>query len=354
VVADTARRAAIATLVVVGIVVVVLGLWHVRIVIALLLVAFTIAAAMRPGVEWLARHRVPRSVGVLVHYVGLAVLVALFLWLVVPRAVTQVNNAIHGVPTSSAQLNKAAKNSTGIKHDILVGLQKRLENLPSASKLVHPAVTITLTAFEILVAIFFVLAAAAYWIFERDAAVNLVTSLVPRPKRKLVRDTWHLIDLKLGAYVRGQGVLVLFVGIVLSIGFMLVGEPYWILIGSFAGVVEIVPVIGPLAAGVLAVGVGFTQSWHTALWAGLVVLGVRQIEDYFIAPRVLGGAVGLSPLVVMVSVFAMGFLFGGASVPLAIPIVAVISTLIDVIVRHIDPATEEVPTVLFSAKDAEA
>jgi predicted PurR-regulated permease PerM len=267
--------------------------------------------------------------------------------------VTQVNNAIQGVPTSSAQLNRAAKHSTGIKHQILVGLQKRLKHLPSAGKLVHPALTITLTAFEILVAVFFVLAAAAYWVFERAAAMSLVTSMIPRPKRKKVRDTWILIDLKLGAYVRGQGILVLFVGIVLSLAFMLVGEPYWILVGSFAGVVEIIPVIGPLVAGVLAVGVGFTQSWHTALWAGLVVLGVRQLEDYLIAPRVLGNAVGLSPLVVMVSVFAMGFLFGGASVPLAIPIVAVISTLIDVIIRDVDPAAEEVPAVLFSAKDAE-
>jgi predicted PurR-regulated permease PerM len=336
-----------------GIVLLALALWHVRIVLALLLVAFTMAAAMRPGVEWLAHHRVPRSVGVLLHYLALAGLVALFLWLVVPRAVTQVNNAIQGVPTSSAQLNRAAEHSTGIKHQILVGLQKRLKHLPSAGKLVHPALTITLTAFEILVAVFFVLAAAAYWVFERAGAMNLVTSMIPRPKRKKVRDTWILIDLKLGAYVRGQGILVLFVGIVLSLAFMLVGEPYWILIGAFAGVVEIIPVIGPLVAGVLAVGVGFTQSWHTALWAGLVVLGVRQLEDYLIAPKVLGNAVGLSPLVVMVSVFAMGFLFGGASVPLAIPIVAVISTLIDVIIRDVDPAAEDVPAVLFTAKDAE-
>ncbi|MFN2629847.1 MAG: AI-2E family transporter [Gaiellaceae bacterium] len=336
-----------------GIVVLALALWQLRIVLALLLVAFTIAAAMRPGVEWLKGRGVPRAIGVLLHYLGLAALVALFLWFVVPRAVTQVNTALSGIPTTSSGLSHAASHSTGIKHQILVGLQRRLKHLPAAGKLVHPALTITLKAFEVLVGIFFVLAAAAYWVFEREAAMHLVTSTIPRPNRKIVRDTWILIDLKLGAYVRGQGLLVLLVGVVLSLVFWAVGEPYWILVGSFAGLVEIIPVIGPLAAGVLAVGVGFTSSWHVALFAGIAVLVVRQLEDFLIAPRVLGGAVGLSPLLVMVSVFAMGFLFGGVSVPLAIPLVAVIATLVDVIVRDKDPAGEEVPTVLFTAKESE-
>jgi predicted PurR-regulated permease PerM len=205
----------------------------------------------------------------------------------------------------------------------------------------------------VLLGIFFVLASAAYWIFERDRAVDFVTSLIPRPRRKKVRDTWDLIDLKLGAFVRGQALLILLVGTVLSLAFWAVGEPYFILIGVFAGVVEIVPVIGPISAGVLAVGVGATASWHVALAAGICVLAVRILEDYLIVPKVLGEAVGLSPLLVLVSVTAVGILFGGFAVVLAVPLVAVLVTLLDVIVRDVDPAEEEVPTVLFPAKDAE-
>jgi len=114
-----------------------------------------------------------------------------------------------------------------------------------------------------------------------------------------------------------------------------------------------VPVIGPLAAGALAVGVGLTQSWQQALAAGLVVLGVHLVEDYVVVPRVLGGAVGLSPLTVLVAVAGVAFLFGGFTVLLAIPFAAVLATLLDVILRERDPAEEEVPTVLFPAKDAE-
>jgi predicted PurR-regulated permease PerM len=205
----------------------------------------------------------------------------------------------------------------------------------------------------VLVGIFFVFASAAYWIFERDRAVRLVTSLLPRPRRKLVRDTWNLIDLKLGAYVRGQGLLVLLVAIVLSVAFRLIGLPFWLLVGSFAGLVELVPVIGPLAAGVLAVGVGLTASVGVAIAAGIIVLVVRLLEDYVVVPRVLGEAVGLSPLVVLVSVTSTTILFGGFAVLLAIPLAAVATTLVQVILLDHDPTEQEVPAVIFAAKDAE-
>jgi len=229
-----------------------------------------------------------------------------------------------------------------------------LREVPKTSELLHPAVEVTLKVFEVVLGVFFVLASAAYWIFERDRAVDFVTSLLPRPRRKKVRDTWDLIDLKLGAFVRGQALLIVLVGTVLSGAFWAIGLPYFILIGAFAGLVEIVPVIGPIAAGTLAVAVGATESWHMALAAGICVLGVRLLEDYLIVPKVLGEAVGLSPLLVLVSVTAVGILFGGFAVILAVPLAAVLVTLLDVIVRDVDPSEEDVPTVLFPAKDAEA
>ena len=351
--AQTARRAAVATLVVIAIVVAALALWKIKVVVALIFIGFIVAAAMRPGVDWLARHRIPRGAGVLIHYLGVVALVALFLWLVVPPALKQIEQAVGNIPTSTSQLHKAATHSSGIKRQILLGVQHRLEKLPSGTSLVHPAITITKTAFEVLVGIFFMFAVGAYWIFERDRAVALVTSMLPRQRRRIVRDTWWLIDQKLGAFVRGELLLIVFVAVVLSFAFWLDGLPYWILIGSFAGVVEIVPVIGPLAAGALAVGVGLTQGWLTALGAGIAVLVLRQLEDYIVVPRVLGHAVGLSPLVVLVSVTAVGILLGGFYVLLAIPLAAVGATLIDVVLRDKDPAAETVPTVLFPAKDLE-
>jgi predicted PurR-regulated permease PerM len=350
---ETARKALVATVVVVAIIALALALWKLRILISLIFLALIIAAAMRPGIDAMQRRRIPRSAGIAVHYVALAGLMALFLWLVVPRAITQIGDALGSVPTSSSELDKATKESTGIKHEILEGIQKRLRRLPAATDVVHASVTVTTTAFEVLLGIFFVLAAAAYWIFERERAMSLVLSLLPTRRRRVVRDTWDLIDAKLGAFVRGQLLLILFVGTVLSLAFWGIGLKFWLLIGIFAGVIEIVPVIGPLAAGAVAVGVGLTESWKLALAAGLIVLGVRLLEDYIVIPRVLGHAVGLSPLLVLVSVTAFGLLLGGFFVLVAVPIAAVIATLVDVILLNKNPAEEDVPAVIFPAKDAE-
>jgi predicted PurR-regulated permease PerM len=350
---DTARKALVAALVVVAVVVLALALWKLRLVIALLFLAFIIAAAMRPSVEWLQSRRVPGGIAILAHYAVLVGVIALLLWAVVPRAVDQVDSALGGIPTTSSELQEETNQSTGVKHEILKRVQDGLDELPSGRDLLDPALSVTFTVFEVLVGIFFTLACAAYWIFERDRAEGLVLSLLPRERRRVVRDTWNLIDLKLGAYVRGLLILVCFVASLLCLIFYLIGLPFWLLIGIFAGLVEVVPVIGPLLAGGVAVGVGLTQSWELALAAGLAVLGVRLLEDYLVIPRVLGGAVGLTPLSVLVAVSVMGILFGGFAVLLAIPLAAVLATLVDVIVRHRNPADEDVPAVLFPAKEVE-
>ncbi len=345
---DVARKAAVSTIVVIAIVAVALALWKLKIVIALVFLGFIVAAAVRPGVERLAEWRIPRPAGVLLHYLAVAGAIALLLWLVVPRAVDQVGHALGSVPTSRQELKQQAKHSTGIKHEVLAGVQKRLKKLPKAGSLVHGAVAIGVKAFEVLIGILFVFATAAYWIFERERAIRLVTSLVPRKHRRVVRDTWELIDLKLGAFVRGQLLLIAFVSTVLSLCFWGIGLPFWLLIGVAAGIVEIIPVIGPIAAGALAVGVGLTQSWHLALAAGIAVLAVRLLEDYVVIPRVMGHVTGISPLLVLVGVTAIGLLFGGFYVLLATPLLAVLVTLVDVIVRDKDPAEEDVPAVLFA------
>src|SRR5207247_4562865 len=210
-----------------------------------------------------------------------------------------------GIPTSSTELHRGTSQSTGVKHEILKRVQQGLDELPSGSDLLDPALSLTFKAFEVLVAVFCTLARAAYWIFERDRAETLVMSLLPREKRRIVRDTWDLIDMKLGAYVRGQALLVMFVASLLSFIFYLIGLPFWLLIGIFAGIVEIVPVIGPIVAGAVAIGVGLTESWQLALAAGLAVLGARLLEAYGVVPRGLGHAVGLTPLSVLIAVTAM-------------------------------------------------
>jgi predicted PurR-regulated permease PerM len=350
---ETARRTLVVSLVVLLVVVLALALWKIRLVVGLLFFGIVIASAMRPGVEALRRRGIPCSIGVAIHYAVLAGIVAGLLWFAVPRALTEIQAATSALPAARTELKHEARQSEGLKRDILVGIERRLRELPAGRDLLAPTLEWTRTAFEVIVGIFFLFASAAYWIFERKRAEQFVLSLVPGRKRATVRDAWDLIDRKLGAFVRGQLILILLVGAVLSFCFWAIGLPYWLLIGTFAGIVEIVPVIGPLAAGALAVGVGLSESWTTALYAGIAVLVVRLLEDYLVMPRVLGDAVGLSPLIVLVAVSGAAILLGGIAVLLAIPIAAVLATIVDIVVLKKNPADEPAPAVIMPASDAE-
>jgi predicted PurR-regulated permease PerM len=342
---ETARRALVTALVVLAVVIGALALWKLKVLLALLFASITISAAMRPGVEWLHKHRVPRALGVMIHYVILLGLVALFLSFVVPDMLSQVQAAMGG--------NHKIHTGSGLIDRALSRLENRLQNLPRGNGIIHPAITYGEKAVEVLVGIFFILATAAYWLFERDRVIDLVASLVPRPKRKTLRDTWQLMDLKLGAFVRGQIAMIALISTLVSTALWLVGEPYFILLGISVGLLEIVPVVGPLAGLILVVLAGLSVDLQTAVKAGGAVLLIRLAQDYFINPHVMGGAVGLSPLIVMTNAIAVATLFGPFFVLLSVPIASLIVTIVDVAVRKQDPAEAEVPTVLFPAGDSE-
>jgi predicted PurR-regulated permease PerM len=342
-----ARTAFVATAVAVAVIALALALWKLRVVLALVLFGITIASAMRPGVEKLADWRIPRSIGVFLHFLALLALFALLLSFVVPTLTGEVQNALTSVHTT-----RAATQDLSIKERVLNDLARHLHHLPSTDSLVRRSVTVGEQALKVLVGGLFTFAVAGYWIFERDRTVDLVASFMPRDKRKTMRDTWTLIDQKLGAFVRGELVLIAFVSIVASVAFFLVSEPYWLLIGICTGILEIVPVVGPLAALVLTVLVGLTASWHIALFAGIALLAIRVFEDYMVTPRVLGGAVGLPPLLTLISVSVIGVLLGGFYILLSIPVASLLATIVDVTLRGVDPAEVDVPTVIFPAQDA--
>jgi predicted PurR-regulated permease PerM len=350
--AVVARRTLIAAVLALLLLAVVLALWKMRVAIFLFFAAIVIAEAMRPGVEALRRGGLPRALGIAIHYLALFAFVAALLWFAIPRGLSQAQRAINDLPETRSEIHEQAGRSHGLRRDVLIGLERRLNNLPTGSELLDSGAELTRKAVEVVVGLFFLLASAAYWIYERERAETLVLSLLPGRRRQKVSETWRLVDLKLGAFVRGQLILTLLVATVLSMTFWAIGMPYWLLLGVFAGIVELVPVLGPLAAGTLAVAVGITVSWHTAVAAGLAVLAVRLLEDYLVMPRLLGNAVGLSPLVILSAVSAAGILLGGFAVLLAIPLAALFMTLIDVLVLNKDPAHEDVPTVIFPAKEA--
>ncbi len=324
---DLTLRVAKATAAALAVAAFAFGIWQVRSVFILLLLALTLAAAIRPGVEWLRRHHFPQAVAILLFFALAGGAIGLFVWLAVPPALHQIGHALGESPPRGA---------TGARERILIWLQHHLKQLPTGTQLFHPIATYGHKATDAVLAIFFTLAATWYWVSERDRMIELVVALAPETKRDRARETCLAIDRRLGAYTRLRLLMVFAVGTVLSAGFYVIGLNYWLLVGAFVGVAEIAPIIGPLFGAILVLAVGLPQSLHIAALSLLWLVFVREFQDYVVNPRI-GQTVGLSPLVTLVSVAVVGILFGGFAVILAVPVTAAVATLIDVLVLGHEP-----------------
>jgi predicted PurR-regulated permease PerM len=311
------------------------ALWQVRTVIILLLLALTLAAAIRPGVEWLGRHRVPQSLAIFLHFLVVGAALALFFWLAVPPALHQIGHAL-----DQSVVGGPAGHAAGVRARVLTWLQQHLHQLPTGTQLLHPIATYGHKAGEAVVAIFFTLAATWYCVSERDSILKLLTALSPEAKREQARETYLAIDRRLGAYTRLRFVMIVAVGAVLSAGFYVIGLNYWLLVGAFVGLIEIVPVIGPLFGSILVLAVGVPQSLHVAALSLLWLVAVREFQSYVVNPHI-GKTVGLSPLVTLLSVAVVGLLFGGLAVILAVPFTSAVATVIDVLVLGHEPPVAE-------------
>ncbi len=332
----TAARAAVGAI---GVAAIAFGLWRVRSIIILLLLALTFAAAIRPGVWWLHRRRVPEPLAIAVFFVLVIGTFGLFFWLAVPPAAHELKQALSQPVAGGATVGQ----STGARHDVLVWVDKYLRNLPSGTAIFHPIAAYGHKATEAVVAVFFTLAATWYWVAERDAMIELLVRLAPAAKRENARRTYVEIDRRLGSYTRLKFLMVAAIGVVLSTGFWLVGLHYPVLIGGAVSLFEIVPVIGPVIGAVLVLTVGLPQSLHVTALALLVLVAVREFQSYVINPHLMGRSVGLSPLVTLVSVSVVGLLFGAFAVILAIPAASAAATLIDVLVLGHDPPATPPP-----------
>jgi predicted PurR-regulated permease PerM len=335
----TATTALVVGAVAVSVVILCLLVWSARLVVLLTFLAYTLAATMRPGVERLTARGVPRTLAVAAHFVAVGAFLALLGRLFVPLALDQVQAALHA-RTSGA---------TTDVHGLEWLEQRALAAVePQLRALAHPvrAISTAEHVVAILGWIAFTLTTTVYWLTERDRLVALVLAVSPRRRRATIRDAWLLVDLKLAAVIRTKLTIVAATAALLSFGFWLIGLPYYLVVGTFAGLVEALPVVGPLIAGITAILVALTVSWQLALTALGVVAGLRLVQDYALNPRLFGRAVHLPPLVVLVAVSVISVLIGSAWVLLAVPLTALVSTLFDVVVRKQNPAEEPVPTVL--------
>lgn len=122
------------------------------------------------------------------------------------------------------------------------------------------------------------------------------------------------------AYLRGQLLLSLIVGVMTALGMLILGIPGWLLLGILMGIMELVPYIGPVIAGIPAVLLALQGGWIRALWTAALLLLIQETEGAFLSPRLVGHATALHPMAVLLMVSAGGLIAGPVGMVLAIPL----------------------------------
>jgi predicted PurR-regulated permease PerM len=173
-----------------------------------------------------------------------------------------------------------------------------------------------------------VLIISFYYLMERSW-IRRIVLLDSAPETRIrVSRIWDEVEQKVGDWLRGQLTLCLVIGVTATIGYAVLGIQFWPLLGLWAGITEIVPILGPWLGGVPAVIIALTQGWEKAvLVIGFVVL-LQLTENAVLVPRVMRGAVGLTPLTVFIAILAGTEFAGIPGALLAIPIAAIIQVML--------------------------
>ena len=166
---------------------------------------------------------------------------------------------------------------------------------------------------------------AFFLLKDAESLRQAALSVLPQRFRARGYRLFEELNTTLAAYIRAQLLACVLVGSVCGIGFAALGVPYAVLLGVLAGVLEFIPLVGPLLLAVVAGAVAALHAPMLALWSTVFLAGVRVIEDYVVYPRLMGRGMHLHPLAVILAVLAGLELGGVAGIFLAIPAVAALA-----------------------------
>ena len=173
--------------------------------------------------------------------------------------------------------------------------------------------------------------------FLRDAQLFRVSILRIVPVgdwRSRIDSVITDVNETLRAYARAQLISCVLIGTLCTIGFYLLGNDYALLLGILAGVLELIPLLGPLTIAIVATTVGGLESGWQALWTAAFLAGLRIAQDYLIYPRIVREGIHLHPLAVILSVLAGEQVAGIPGVFIAIPLVALLTVLYKHVLEH--------------------
>jgi predicted PurR-regulated permease PerM len=306
-------------------------LWHLQEVVFLLLGAILLATTVEPIVDQLRRGPFTRGTGVLAVYTTLLIVVALPIVLLVPGLLAQLSGFSAALPGRIAALRfyAAALQPPLLRTIALSGLtdlQQQLSGPPDSAG--DRIVALGTSALHAALDVVLLFVMSLYWLMERNALKRIALRAVPRHRARQVNQIWVELEAALGAWVRGQLILMLIVGVVAGLGFLLLGLPSPLVLAVGAGLAEVIPIVGPVLAFAPAVLVALaTTPAKLPLLIAYAVI-VQVIESHLLVPRVMSHTVGINPLIIILGIQIGATLDGLPGALLAVPVAAAIQVLL--------------------------
>lgn len=301
---------------IVFVVIFILSLWIIYLIRDLLLILFValiLMSALSPLVKFLTNMKIPKALSIAITYVIIIMVVAGILFSVLPPLIEQTSKLVITLPPLIAQIFNLTNIDRSVFSSELTSLSRN-------------AFSITLTIFDNFLTLILLLVLTFYLLLERDNLEKRISELFVG-REEMVRKLIIKIQEKLGAWLRGQLLLSVIVGVLSYIGLFILNIPYALPLALIAGVMEVVPVIGPIISSLPAILVALTLSPVLAVGVAAMFFVIQQIENHFIIPQVMKRVVGLNPLVVILAIAVGSRLLGFAGALLAVPIAVVIQIL---------------------------
>ncbi|MFZ2591437.1 MAG: AI-2E family transporter, partial [Leuconostoc citreum] len=167
-----------------------------------------------------------------------------------------------------------------------------------------------------------------YMLSDSERFVPAIKKMFPARHAEKISELMAKMDRTIEKYISGQAIEMGFVGLSMTIGYFIIGQPYAWLLGVIAGITNIVPYIGPWIGVVPSLIVASTQSWKQVIFVLIVMTVVQQLDGNFIYPNVIGKSLAIHPLTIVFLLMVAGNLWGIVGMILIVPVYAVLRVIV--------------------------
>jgi predicted PurR-regulated permease PerM len=296
--------------------------WMLRTLLLLTLLAILLAVVLRAAADLIHDGiGIGRRWAVILLALVLVVGVVLAGWWLAPTVAEQVRGLVQRVPEAAEALQQQIGDQPRIA-DLWSQVSSGL-SLPDPEAAMGQAGRILAGLSSSLGYIGLVLVGALYLALEPDLYRRGAIRLVPVRHRPFADDLLRDLEQTVRSWLGGQLVLMAFIGVLTGLGLWAIGIPYWLALGILAGLLEFVPYLGPILSAVPVVLIALTGGPSLVLWALAVLIGVQQVENNILQPLIQKSAVDIPPVLLLVTLFAAGGLFGLPGLLVATPLLAI-------------------------------